>query len=195
MVNRLRSSRDLLALTILALLTEQPRHPYEVQQQIRERHKDFAQGKPRALYHAVDQLVQARAIEPVETSREGKRPERTVYRITDEGREEFFTWLRDLIENPVSEYPAFTAAVSFLGYLPSETVVQALQGRIVALTSEIAALDSALRVLLDRWRMPRLWVIEHEFTRAIRQAELEWVQSLLEDLQSGRLTWDYPKEQ
>jgi DNA-binding PadR family transcriptional regulator len=193
--NRLRSSRDLLALTILALLTEQPRHPYEVQQQIRERHKDFAKGKPRALYHAVDQLVQAGAIEPVETNREGKRPERTVYRITDEGREEFFGWLRDLLENPASEYPAFTAAVSFLGYLPSETVVQALQGRIVALTSEIAALDSALRVLLDRWRMPRLWVIEHEFTRAIRQAELEWVQSLLEDLQSGRLTWDYSKEQ
>jgi DNA-binding PadR family transcriptional regulator len=185
----------LLALTILALLTEQPRHPYEVQQLIRERHKDFAKGKPRALYHAVNQLVKAGAIEPVETSREGKRPERTVYRITDEGREEFVAWLRDLIENPVSEYPAFTAAVSFIGYLSAETVVQALQGRVVALTSEIAALDGALRVLLDRWRMPRLWVIEHEFTRALRQAELDWVQSLLDDLQSGRLTWDYSKEQ
>jgi DNA-binding PadR family transcriptional regulator len=192
--SRARSSRDLLALTILALLTEQPRHPYEVQRLIRERHKDFATGKPRALYHAVNQLVHAGAIEPVETSREGRRPERTVYRITDEGREEFLAWLEDLIEHPASEFPVFTAAVSFLAYLPVETVINALQGRIVELTSQVAALDGGLRVLLERWRMPRLWLLEQEFTRALRQAELDWIQALLDDLKNGSLTWDYSKE-
>jgi DNA-binding PadR family transcriptional regulator len=192
--SRPHSSRDLLALTILALLTEQPRHPYEVQRLIRERHKDFANGKPRALYHAVDQLLQTGAIEPVETSREGRRPERTVYRITDEGREEFLVWLHDLIEHPLSEFPSFTAAVSFLGYFPVETVIDALQGRVVALTSQVAGLDGALRVLREQVHMPRLWVLEHEYTRAMRQAELDWVQALIDDLKSGRLTWDFPKE-
>jgi DNA-binding PadR family transcriptional regulator len=188
------SSRDLLALTVLALLTEQPRHPYEIQRLIAERHKDFAAGKPRALYHAVDLLVRAGAIEPVETSREGRRPERTVYRITDEGREEFCTWLRELIEHPATEFPVFTAAVSFLAYLPVESAIAALQGRIVELTGQIAALDGGLRVLLERWRMPRLWLLEQELTRALRQAELDWVQALLDDLKNGTLTWDYSKE-
>jgi DNA-binding PadR family transcriptional regulator len=192
--SRPHSSRDLLALTILALLTEQPRHPYEVQRLIRERHKDFADGKPRALYHAVDQLLQTGAIEPVETSREGRRPERTVYRITDEGREDFLAWLHDLIEHPLSEFPAFTAAVSFLGYFPVETVIDALQGRVVALTSQVAGLDAALRVLREQLHLPRLWVLEHEYTRAIRQAELDWVQALIDDLKTGRLTWDVSKE-
>jgi len=184
------SSRDLLSLTVLALLAEQPRHPYEIQRLIRLRHKDFAIGKPRALYHAVDRLVESGAIEPIETSREGKRPERTVYRVTEEGREELKVWLRDLIENPVLEYPVFTAAVSFLGYLPVEEVVDALQGRLVAMESEVAALDAALRALRDSVRLTRLYFIEHEFTRALRQAELAWVKALLEDIQSGRLTWD-----
>jgi DNA-binding PadR family transcriptional regulator len=176
------------------LLTEQPRHPYEIQRLIVERHKDFAVGKPRALYHAVDLLVRAGAIEPVETSREGRRPERTVYRITEEGCEEFFAWLRELLEHPAIEFPVFTAAVSFLAYLPVETATRALQGRIVELTSQIAALDGGLRVLLDRWQMPRLWLLEQELTRALRQAELDWVQALLDDLKNGTLTWDFPKE-
>ena len=186
------SSRDLISLTVLALLSEQPRHPYEIQRQIHERHKDFADGKPRALYHAVNQLLLAGAIEPVETTREGSRPERTVYRITDLGREEFATGLHDLIETPTIEYPAFTAAVSFLGYLPVPEVIQALHGRVVALESQIAGLDAALRVLRGQLRLPRLWVIEHEFTRALRQAELNWIQTLVDDLQDGRLTVDLP---
>ncbi len=185
------SSRDLLALTVLALLSEQPRHPYDIQRQIRERHKDFADGKPRALYHAVDQLVRSGAIEPVETFREGNRPERTVYRITDEGRDEFATGLLELIETPTSEYPSFTAAVSFLGYFPAATIIQSLQGRVVALESQVAGLDAGLRVMRGQMRMPRLWVIEHEFTRAMRQAELDWVQALIEDLQTGRLAYEH----
>jgi len=190
MSDQARSSRDLLALTVLALLTEQPRHPYEIQWLIRERRKDFAAGKPRALYHAVDQLVQTGAIEPLETNREGKRPERTVYRITDEGREEFRSRLAELLGTPRIEYPVFTAAVSFLGYLPVETVIHALQERVVGLESQVASLDAALRLLRGQLQLPRLWVIEHEFTRALRHAELDWVQALIDDLQSGRLSWE-----
>ena len=189
MSDRTRSSRDLLALTVLALLTEQPRHPYEMQRAIRERRKDFAAGKPRALYHAVEQLARNGAIEAVETNREGKRPERTVYQITEEGREEFEAWLGDLIENPIPDYPAFTAAVSFLGYLPVTLVLQALRGRVVALESAVAGLDAALRALHDQLHLPRLFILEHEYTRALRRAELSWIQALIEDLATGRLVW------
>jgi len=190
MSNPARPTRDLIALTVLALLKEQPRHPYEIQRLIRERRKDFATGNPRALYHAVDQLAESGAIEPVETSRDGKRPERTVYRITNDGREEFESRLAELLGTPLIEYPVFTAAVSFLGYLPIEVVIQALQGRVVGLESQVASLDAALRSLRGQMQLPRLYVIEHELTRALRQAELAWTQALIDDLQSGRLSWE-----
>lgn len=186
----MHASRDLLALTVLALLSEQPRHPYEIERLIRERRKDFAAGKPRGLYHAVERLVRDGYIEPVETSREGKRPERTVYRITDEGQEELEGRLRELLQNPIAEYPVFTAAVGFLGYLSSETVVQALKARAVALETNIAGTNTALAALQEQLNLPRLVLLEHEYTRALCQAELVWVSSLIADIRSGRLSWD-----
>jgi DNA-binding PadR family transcriptional regulator len=173
------------------MLVEQPRHPYEIQRLIRERHKDFAAGNPRALYHAVDMLAKAGAIEPAETSREGKRPERTVYRITDEGREELRSWLAELIESPRSEYPEFTAALSFLGCLEIEEAIGALHGREVVLAGQIASIDAALKLIQERRPLPRLLLVEVEFTRAMRQAELAWVQALIDDMRSGRLTWNH----
>lgn len=188
--DRTGSSQDLLALTVLALLSEQPRHPYDVQRLIRERHKDFAMGKSRALYHAVDRLMAQGLIEPLETSREGKRPERTVYRITEDGREEFTAWLADLLENPRQEHPAFTAAVSFLCYLSMPAALNALQSRVVALQSQLAALDTAIRALQTQLGLPRLFILEHECTRALCLAELDWTRSLVANIQGGRLAWD-----
>jgi len=36
----------------------------------------------------------------------------------------------------------------------------------------------------------RAVLVEVEYARAMKQAELEWVRSLIEDLRSGRLAWD-----
>ena len=190
MSERSQSARGLLALTVMALLVEQPRHPYDIQRLIRQRHKSFAEGKWRSLYHAVDELQKQHFIEPAETSREGKRPERTVYRITEEGAEEFADWLKELIENPQQEHPTFTAAVSFLGYLPQASVLDALRTRVVGLQSEIAALNAALEALCTELGLPRLVVLEHECARALKLAELQWTRGIIADIDRGVLTWD-----
>ncbi|MHB8620330.1 MAG: PadR family transcriptional regulator [Chloroflexota bacterium] len=183
------SRTDLMALMVLALLSEQPRHPYDLQRLIRERHKDFADGKPRSLYHAVDHLAGKGFIELVETSREGKRPERTIYRMTDDGREEFTQRLADLLETPQAEHPVFEAAISFLAYLPPERALDVLSARLVGLESGAAALEACLRGLRVQLHLPRLFILEVEYSRVLCQAELEWVRSLIEDIRSGRLAW------
>ena len=99
--------KDMVALTTLGLLSEQPCHPYEIQRLLKERHKAYAVGKTRTLYRAIEELEAAGYIEPIETSREGRRPERTVYRITPEGSEELENWLADLLSTPVDETPVF----------------------------------------------------------------------------------------
>jgi DNA-binding PadR family transcriptional regulator len=176
-------------LAVLAVLLEGPRHPYQMQRVLQDRHKDYTNGRGRALYHAVVQLQRRALIEPVQTSREGRRPERTVYRITPEGREQFESWLTDLLRVPDAAHPLFTAAVSFLGYLSPDRALSCLRDRAVALEIKIAALQGAMAALRDRAGLPRLATIEHEHTLALARAELDWVRSLVDDMESGRLRW------
>jgi DNA-binding PadR family transcriptional regulator len=156
---------------------------------IRERHKVFVTGLPRSLYHAVERLLKAGLIKPVETSREGRRPERTVYRLTDEGRDEVVAWISDLLSYPAVEQSLFTAAVSFLAGLEPATAVQALRAREAALAGQIAAIDAQLDTL--REHLPRVVLLEEEYTRALRQTELAWTRSVIDDIRTGRLTWDF----
>ncbi len=122
--------KDMVALTTLSFLSEGPCHPYEIQRMLRERHKAYAVGKTRALYRAIDELEASGYIEPVETSREGNRPERTVYRITPEGREELENWLTDVLAAPADETPVFSVAVGLLGYITQERAESALTTRL-----------------------------------------------------------------
>lgn len=192
--SKVRSARDLIALAVLALLIEQPRHPYEMQRLMRERRKDFAVGKARSFYDAVDRLTRDGLVEPLETSREGRRPERTVYRITAEGREEFMSWLGELLATPADEYPLFTVAVSFLAYLPPKAAISALRARAAALEGALAGLDASLRALREQLHLPRLFLLEHEHTQALRQAEMGWVRAVIADIEAGRFAWDIPAE-
>jgi DNA-binding PadR family transcriptional regulator len=185
----IRQSRDVVALTVLALLAEQPLHAYGIQTLIRERHKDFAEGKTRALYHAVERLSQAGLIEPIETSREGRRPERTVYQITDPGREELAEWLSYLLATPLYDPMLLQAAVSFLPILSPEQANRALAARAVALECNAVALESVDQTLRTRFGLTRPMLLEHEYQLALLRAEMDWVRGLSDDIQSGRFTW------
>jgi len=189
MSNRSRAANDVIALTVLALTSERPRHPYDIQRAIRDRHKDFAAGKTRALYRAVDRLEQDGLIAPVETSREGKRPERTVYQVTDEGAEELEGWLGELLEVARPEFPLYSVALSFAAYVPAEVVIDRLQARTVELRAAVAGAEAALKSLLEDMRLPRAVLLDSELTLAMRKAELDWTRGLIEQLRSKRLWW------
>jgi DNA-binding PadR family transcriptional regulator len=190
MSNKARTSNDVIALTVLSLLSECPMHPYQIERVIRERHKGWAMGKTRSLYHAVDRLLSDELIVPLETSREGKRPERTVYTITEQGREEQQAWLVELLEHPAPEHPLFLVTMSFLAYLPAEAALDALRHRAVALESQVAGVEVWQRALNQELRLPRVVTIEVELNLALQRAELEWVRSVIAEIESGKLHWD-----
>jgi DNA-binding PadR family transcriptional regulator len=184
------SPHGTIALTALALLREGPLHPYEMQRLMHERHKDYAEGRTRALYRAIEELQAAGWIEPVETTREGRRPERTVYRITADGDEALEDWLQDVLERPAHEHLVFTAAVGLLVYLPQDRALDALQHRVVEIRADLAAREEASAAFAQEMHLPRVVLLEDEHERALREAELRWISSLLEDMRSGRLSWD-----
>src|ERR1700688_4078904 len=78
-----------LALAVLMCLYERPMHPYEVATTLRHRRKnESVRLNYGSLYAVVGSLEKRGLIETSEVEREGRLPERTVYRITDSGRVE-----------------------------------------------------------------------------------------------------------
>src|SRR5918998_1519058 len=142
----------------MALLYERPMHPYEMVTLMRERGKhETVRLRYSSLYSVVSAMEREGLISPRETVREGRRPERTIYEITDAGREEFLTWLRELLREPVKEYTQFAAGLSFLPGLPPEEAVALLEERVRRLEEETGEMRSRLDAAMEQYGLPRLF--------------------------------------
>lgn len=176
-----------LALAVLVCLAERPMHPYEVAQTLRTQHKDDSvRLNYGSLYAVVEALARRGLIEAAETERSGRLPERTVYRVTGAGLHEMHDWLAELLTVPAKEYPAFEAALSFLPALPPDEAVSLLHERIERLEAELAG-AGALRELVEKARLPRLFWVEAEYAVALRRAELDFARDLVADIEAGTL--------
>jgi DNA-binding PadR family transcriptional regulator len=185
-----------LALVILELLTERAMHPYEMQQLIRERHTDqVVKVRAGSLYHAVERLARTGLIQAVETGRAGRRPERTVYEITEAGRDGFYANLRELVRTPETEYPLFGVAAEMLGRLGRAEAKDLLRHRAVQLEARLASGEQVLAALAKNG-LPRRYTIDTEYLTAMCRAELAWVRQLADEIGSGDLPWtDQDEEQ
>ena len=176
-----------LALAVLALLTERPMHPYEMSSTMRERAKEESiKLNYGSLYSVVESLLRHNLIEVHETVREGKRPERTVYAITDAGRTELVDWLSELFALPVKEFTQFEAALSLMPVLPPEEVSRLLGTRRLRLEAEIVGTRAVLEEMTSRG-MPYLFGIESDYAMTLREAELRFVDRLLRQIEDGSL--------
>jgi len=176
-----------LALAVLVSLSERPMHPYEVATTLRQRIKHRSvRLNYGALYRVVELLSKRGLIEPTETERAGRLPERTIYKLTDAGRAEINDWLAELISTPTTEYPQFVAGLSFLASLPPEQAAALLKQRLTQLTLEDAQ-AGATREILQKHGLPRLLWVEEEYRDRVRAAEIDFVRSLVRDIESGDL--------
>jgi DNA-binding PadR family transcriptional regulator len=181
--------KNLWSLTVLVFLRLKPMHPYELQSIIRITHKDdFLQLNPGSLYNSIERLLQAGLIEVAETTRSGRRPERTIYRLTAQGWTEAKKWLLELLETPAPDPIWFFAALSFLPAIPPPEAVEQLAKRVVNLKREIGNYRFALRTVAPR--VGRLNLIEVEYALALRNAEVRWVKAIIAELKTGKLKWD-----
>ncbi|MGW5646058.1 PadR family transcriptional regulator [Saccharopolyspora sp. NPDC003752] len=180
--------RSVLALVLLSLLAEEPMHPYRMREMIKERGKDRIANvaQRNSVYQTIDRLLRAELIAVRETARDERRPERTVYEITDAGRDALRTWTAEMLASPAREFPEFPAALATLMVLTPDDVTAGLAKRAADLATSLAADREALRAAPE---LPRLFLLDEEYSIAVREAELKWVEGVLAALRSGELTW------
>jgi DNA-binding PadR family transcriptional regulator len=155
-----------------------------------------AQGKDRvvnvrsraSLYQTIERLQRLGLVEVAETVRQEGYPERVVYAITEAGRETARDWLREMLSDPGGQYPEFIAALSLLFGLSVEEARDQLALRAERVAAQLAEAEQSLNEAPPG--LPRLFLLEEEYRMAILRAEFDWLRGVIEDLDTGRITWN-----
>ncbi|GAA1362838.1 PadR family transcriptional regulator [Streptomyces beijiangensis] len=184
MAGNRRKLSNPLALAVLVLLSERPMHPYEIAQTLRQRGKEHSvKINFGSLYTVVQNLEKHGYVEVAEVQRQGNRPERTLYGLTDDGRVEMVDWMSDLLAVPAVEFPLFGTAVSLMPVLPPDDVAVHLEDRLAKLEVQAAGIRGVLHALHEK--LPQLFLVETEYQLHMIEAEMEWVRGFRKDLVDG----------
>jgi DNA-binding PadR family transcriptional regulator len=160
-----------------------------MQQLLKEWGKDqvINVGQRSSLYKTIGRLSKSGLIAVRQTEREQQYPERTVYELTQEGRGSVLEWLAEMLANHRNEFPTFPAALSFAMLLGPEGVLSALRERSESLHSAATGLRVALAEHASG--VPRVALLETEYKLAVTEAELRWVQQIVDELADRSLSW------
>jgi len=185
----LGSNLSPLAVLVLELMIEGDLHPYEMRQKLLGRRRDLrVRITPGSLYRTVERLAEDGLIEVVETSRAGKRPERTVYTITEAGTDAYLERVKDMVAIPVGEYPQYATVLACVHSLSKQDALVALERRRMTLEAEAAGYDTVLERLGKTGLKPVHW-IDVDYAQTMRRAELAWTVGLIEDITWDRIDW------
>ena len=176
-----------LALAVLVLLFEKSMHPYEMAATLKQRGKEQSiKLRYGSLYTVIGQLEREGFIEAAGTARDGGRPERTTYRLTEAGETEMNSWLRSLVAEPVKEYPQFEAALSLLPALPPEDVQRLLAERLGRLDEQEHRMQGEIQGAAAT-NVPALFLVETEYALTLVRAERAYVKALARGIETREL--------
>jgi DNA-binding PadR family transcriptional regulator len=183
--------RSPLWVVVLALASEEAMHPYRMQTLIKQRGKDQVANvaQRNSVYQTIDALERAGLLKAGETSRQDRRPERTTYEATDDGRRALRAWVRTGLSTPSREFPEFPAVLATLyGVTGPEDLRGLIETRLAALAPRLAELEAPVPDFL-----PRIFLLDTEYMAAVLRAEIAWLEGVVADLRHGRL--EYPTEE
>ncbi len=177
-----------LGVMVLALLREGAMHPYEMMRLMRHRRDDrlvtIANG---TMYHTVGRLEGAELLAEVGVDREGNRPERTTYALTDAGREAVGEWVRR--ELPRTDRPAeFRIALAESHNLARREVITLLTARREGLAAQHVQHRDVRTGALGRG-VAEQYLVELEREESLLESELRWLDRLLVRLEQRAFPW------
>jgi DNA-binding PadR family transcriptional regulator len=180
-----------VAVMALALLHEEPMHPYEIFRTLEQRCETrLARISVGAVYHAVERLVADGLAEPVGTEREGRRPERTTYRATQAGAAALKPRLVGLLSDDHPEFPLFPVGLAEAPHLPRAEALAALAVRRDRKAAKAAWAGQSLVRLLEERGLPLRYVLDADYEAAMAAAEVAWLDDVVRRLEADAAPWD-----
>jgi PadR family transcriptional regulator, regulatory protein AphA len=173
---------------ILGFLSIAPSTGYELKKTFDQTVRHFWSADQSQIYRTLRQLV-TRKWTRTELIRQRERPNKKVYRITDEGRAEFLRWLRS---PPAAEEPhvAPLLHVFFAGALGDGDVARMLAAASEQLRAELRGYEDFV-AQLDADGMPSLserdqffWRATVEYGIAVTRAQKNWADALRKRLEA-----------
>jgi DNA-binding PadR family transcriptional regulator len=172
-------------LVILGLLREGPLHGYELKQIIEEHMGDWTNIAFGSIYFALRKLEEEGFVEEATTEQKGRRPSRTVYRITDAGREEFLRLLREVWSDVERHYYAIDVGLAFMQALDRSEIEGFLQGRIAQLQGIVQHLEEHRDEQMTQPEVPAAAAAVFDHSLAHFRAELAWTRDLQAKIEQG----------
>ncbi|MBV8349842.1 MAG: PadR family transcriptional regulator [Mycolicibacterium sp.] len=168
-----------LGMSVLGLLRDRPVHGYEMFQTLAARHGDHVpKVRPGSLYHLVYRLTDEKLIRRAGTCRNGNRPERTTYELTDAGVAAVTERVRELVAHPAGEIDKFASALAEVHRLAPATTAEALRHRIRVLkrsAGELRALGAT----------PGGHPVALDYLLSTTAALIDWLRRFVDTLRPG----------
>ena len=161
-------------LILLGILLGGKTHGYRLNEYVTHAMGLYADIKKSTVYYTLEKLEKDGYVEH-ETEREGKRPERRVYEITEKGKSYFLQLLRDNLGEFARTYFNDDIGIAFMDQLPTPEVRELLK-------KKQGMIQSALKQFKEvpdhggNWH----YVISHN--TAHLEADLAWIDNILNDL-------------
>ncbi|HEY8599996.1 MAG TPA: PadR family transcriptional regulator [Thermomicrobiales bacterium] len=171
-----------------ALRFMQPAHGYSIRRELEswnaETWANIAYG---SIYFALNKMEQDGLVAVSDTAREGNRPARTTYIITESGEIEFQRLLREFWWEYKPLTDPFMVAVSFMDQLPPGELVAALRHHVAAARLYAESLQAQITSPIQNDFKPRHVVEMPRLMLSRLDAEVRWTEDIIAKIERGEL--------
>ena len=169
-------------MVILGLLAERPLYGYEIKQIIEEHMGDWTSIAFGSIYFALDKLAEEGFVEKVATEQAGSRPSRSVYQVTNSGKDEFLRLLRESWQAIEHDYYEIDLCLFFQERLSLSEVKGYLQARLNRLEVILQQLQTHEAQQINNPEVPQQARAIFEHSRMHIQSEVIWTRELLSNI-------------
>ena len=165
-------------LLFLGLLMEGPKHGYEIKKIIEDELVPFVGLKIKSIYYPLKKMEQSGLVEK-DVGREGKFPEKFIYRITPKSEKIFHHLVNESFLSIERPYFSIDLSLYFMQYVDKRLAKRRLRARVIFLKRIQRELENLKKNVKETSSHQRI-ILEHELDMV--SAEVKSISRLIETL-------------
>lgn len=159
-----------IQIVILGLLKSNDQHPYEIKKVIKENKWDqFFDMTDGNLYYSIESLRKKNFIQSTKTEKVEKRPNRTIYTITQKGYEHLIHLIYEVFKQQRMDGRSLYPALLFVDYVDSDKILQLITSWVSDIERELSTKSPASSDLAS--------AIQNHYYGTL-QLHLEWLKNV-----------------